>query len=346
MKANIVLGQFLASHVQIVAELSANHGGSLERALATVRAAAAAGADAIKLQTYTADTLTLACDSDLFRVHGTAWAGRTLYDLYREAHTPWSWHPVLRDEIQRAGLEWFSTPFDRTAVEFLETLHVPRYKIASFELVDTPLLRQVGATGKPVVLSTGMATQEEIAQAIRVLRESGSGPVTLLKCTSAYPAPPESMNLLTIRDMRERFGLPTGLSDHTLGIAVPVAAAVMGAVLIEKHFTLRRADGGPDAAFSLEPEEFRTMVDAVRTAERALGTVRYGPTDEEAASLAFRRSLFVVQDMERGEVFDEHNVRSIRPAHGLPPSQLPVILGRKAACAILRGTPLAWNLVA
>lgn len=328
----------------IVAELSANHHQDLDEARALVRAAASAGADAVKLQTYTPDTLTLDADRPWFRVGGgTLWDGRTLYELYGEAFTPWEWHPALQAEAGAAGLEFFSTAFDATAVEFLESLNVPRHKVASFELVDLPLVELMARTGKPLILSTGMATETEIEEAVETARAAGARDLTLLKCNSAYPAPPEEMNLLAIPAMKERFGLPLGLSDHTPGLAAAVAAVALGSRMVEKHLTLSRARPGPDSAFSLEPDEFKAMVDAVRTAERALGQPQYGPTPGELKSLAYRRSLFVVRDIAAGERLTADNVRSIRPANGLPPKHLRAVLGRRAARALARGTPLAWG---
>lgn len=329
----------------VIAELSANHGQQLDRAIKLLEAAKQAGADAVKLQTYTADTLTIDCDNEHFRIHGTRWAGRTLYDLYREAYTPWDWHGKLKEVASRLGLAFFSTPFDATAVDFLERLGVPAYKIASFEAIDLPLLRLVAATGKPVIVSTGMATLAEIDEAVRTLRESGATQIALLKCNSAYPAPPEEMNLRTIPHLAAAFGVPVGLSDHTLDEAVPVAAVALGACIIEKHLTLSRSAGGPDSGFSLEPEEFASMVGAVRSAEQALGRVSYGVTAHEAASRVFRRSLFVVRDMEPGERFTDKNVRAIRPGHGLHTRHLPEVLGAQAARRIARGTPLDWPLI-
>lgn len=338
--------------VYIIAEMSANHGQSFERATEIIRAMKDAGADAVKLQTYTADTLTIDCDREEFRVgKGTLWEGRTLHDLYGEAYTPWEWQPKLKVIAEVLGMDLFSSPFDATAVDFLETMNVPAYKIASFEIVDTPLIRKVAATGKPIIISTGMASKEEIADAL----EAAEGcDVALLKCTSAYPALPESMNLNTIPDMATTFGRPVGLSDHTLDNAAAVAAVRLGACIIEKHFKLSDDDKGPDSAFSLTPERFRTMVDAIRKAEHGeapaidpniLGSVHYGPSDDEKKSLQFRRSLFAVEDIAKGEKFTENNVRSIRPANGLPPKEIGRILGKKAKQMIQRGTPLSWDLV-
>jgi N-acetylneuraminate synthase len=333
--------------VYVVAEMSANHGGSYERALRLVEVAKEVGADAVKLQTYTADTLTLDSDAEAFRVGGgTLWDGRTLHDLYREAHTPWEWQPRLKVRADQIGIDLFSSPFDATAVEFLERMAVPAHKIASFEIVDLDLIRRVARTGKPVILSTGMASHAEIEEAVRVAREAGAGGVALLKCTSAYPAPPEEMNLRAIPALAEEFDVPVGLSDHTLGTAVPVAAVALGACIVEKHLTLSRADGGPDSAFSLEPGEFRTMVEGIRTAEQALGSARHGIGAAEARSRSFRRSLFVVRDVRRGEVFTADNVRSIRPAGGLPPREIGHVLGRHASRDLARGTPMSADMVA
>ncbi len=334
------------SPAYVIAEMSANHGQSLSRAFRIVEAAKTAGADAIKLQTYTADTLTIRSDREPFQVgKGTIWEGRTLHDLYTEAHTPWEWQPRLKQAADRLGIDCFSSPFDGTAVEFLETMDVPAYKIASFEIVDTDLIRRVARTGKPIILSTGMASLAEIEEALRTARDEGATDLALLKCTSAYPSPPEEMNLRTIPDLANRFGVPVGLSDHTLGIAVPTAAVTLGACIVEKHLTIDREFPGPDGAFSLEPAEFHEMVLAVRTAERAMGSARYEVGRKEAASRVFRRSLFVVKDVKAGEAFTDDNVRSIRPGHGLPPGELEQILGKTAERAIERGTPLSWDLI-
>jgi N-acetylneuraminate synthase len=331
--------------IYVVAELSANHGHDYERAAQLVRAAAEAGADAIKLQTYTAETMTIDSREPPFVIDGTLWAGRTLYDLYEEAHTPWEWHGPLRDLAAEQGVHLFSTPFDASAVDFLEELGVPAYKIASFEIVDLPLLRRIGATGKPVIASTGMASLGEIEEAVTTLRGAGTTELVLLHAVSAYPAPPESMNLSTIPALAETFGTLVGLSDHTLGTAVPVAARMLGACVVEKHFTLARADGGPDAEFSLEPDEFRAMVDALRVAEAARGRVRFGIEAAESESIVFRRSLFVVEDIAAGEPFTDQNTRVIRPGFGLHPRHLDDVLGRRAARDARRGTPLSWSLV-
>ncbi|HVS35437.1 MAG TPA: pseudaminic acid synthase [Gemmataceae bacterium] len=349
MQQPLIIGERLVTlgkPIYIIAELSANHNHEFERAVRLVQAAKQAGADAIKLQTYTADTITLRSDRSEFRVAGgTLWDGRTLHDLYGEAYMPWEWQPKLMAVAEELGLDLFSTPFDPTAVDFLEGMGVPAYKVASFELVDLPLIEKIAHTGKPMIMSIGMATLSEISEAVDVARRAGSGQIALLKCTSAYPAPPEDMNLRTIPHLAEAFGVPAGLSDHTLGISVPVAAVALGACIIEKHFTLSRAEPGPDSAFSLEPHEFKAMVEGVRTAEKALGAVHYGLSGKDEASRVFRRSLFVVRDMKAGEVFTEENVRSIRPGHGLPPKALPDVLGRRASRDVERGAPLSWDLV-
>lgn len=337
----------------MIAEMSANHGQNYAKAVEMIHTMKDSGADAVKLQTYTPDTLTIRSDRPEFRVgEGTLWSGKTLYDLYGEAYTPWDWQPKLKQEALKLGMDLFSSPFDPTAVDFLETMDVPAYKIASFEIVDIPLIQKVAATGKPIIISTGMASKEEIADAL----EAAKGcPVALLKCTSAYPARPEEMHLRTIPAMAEKFDVPVGLSDHTLGIEVPVTAVHLGACIIEKHFTLDRKDKGPDSAFSLEPKEFRSMVDAVRAAEnhrnqdgldeRILGNVQYGPSEHEKKSLQFRRSLFAVKDIAAGEILTAENVRSIRPGHGLAPKEMPRVLGKKAGTRIERGTPLTWDMI-
>jgi pseudaminic acid synthase len=329
----------------IIAEMSANHGRSFDQAVKIVEAAKQAGADAIKLQTYTPDTLTLNCDNDYFCIKDTLWHGRTLYDLYGEAFTPWDWQPKLKQVADELNMDLFSTPFDDSAVDFLECMKVPAHKIASFENCDIALLRKVAKTGKPIIASTGMATFDEIDELVCTVRNAGCRELALLKCTSAYPAPPEEMNLRTVSDLAQAFGVPVGLSDHTLGAIAPVAAVTLGACIIEKHFTLSRACPGPDSAFSLEPHEFKTMVEGVRTAERALGKVFYGVNPAEAKSRVFRRSLFVVKDVSAGELFTRHNVRSIRPGYGLHTRYLEEILGRAATREIQRGTPLAWEMV-
>jgi pseudaminic acid synthase len=337
-----------SSHpVYIVAELSANHNQDFDRAVRIIHAAKEAGADAIKLQTYTAETITIASDREEFRVSGgTLWDGRTLHDLYAEACTPWDWQPKLKKLAEELGMDCFSSAFDPTAVDFLESINVPAHKIASFELVDIPLIQKMARTGKPLILSTGMATTEEIDEALQATRATGATRIALLKCTSAYPAAPEEMNLRTIPELARRYAVPVGLSDHTMGIAAPVAAVALGACIIEKHLTLSRSTPGPDSAFSLEPQEFREMVEAIRIAERALGRVHFDLSPKELASRRFRRSLFVVEDIEKGEAFSANNVRSIRPSNGLHPRHLDQIVGRRAAKTIKRGTPLSWELIA
>jgi pseudaminic acid synthase len=332
--------------VYVIAEVSANHHQKFDEAVKIIRAAKEAGADAVKVQTYTPDSITIDCDREPFRVvGGTLWDGRNLYELYREAYTPWEWQPRLKRLANDLALDFFSTPFDATAVDFLEKMGVPAHKLASFELVDLPLIQKIAGTGKPLIMSTGMATVEEIEEAVLTARQAGAEQIALLKCSSAYPAPPEEMNLRTIPELARRFSLPVGLSDHTMGTAVPVAAVALGACIIEKHLTLTRSEPGPDSAFSLEAHEFKEMVDAVRIAEKALGEIHFGFGPKEASSRVFRRSLFVVQDVKRGDVFTAENVRSIRPGHGLHTRHLAEILGQQAACDIERGTPLSWKLV-
>ena len=329
----------------VIAELSGNHNGDVNRALALMESAAKAGADAVKLQTYTADTITIDCDRPDFVIKGGLWDGRKLYDLYQEAHTPWAWHKRLFARGKELGVTVFSSPFDATSVDFLEELGVPAYKIASFELVDTPMLRKVASTGKPVIASTGMADLGEIAEAVRTLREAGCKELALLHCVSGYPTPPGEINLRTIPHLAETFGVPVGLSDHTLDPAVAIAATALGAVIIEKHFTLARSDGGPDAAFSHEPAEFAMLCDAVRTAWTAMGHINYERTPAERGNAMFRRSIYAVRDIAPGEVISSENVRVIRPGFGLSPKHLSSILGRPAAKRITRGTALSWPLI-
>jgi pseudaminic acid synthase len=329
-----------------VAELSANHNRSFDQAVRILHAAKDAGADAVKLQTYTADTITLRSDKECFRIAGgTLWDGRNLHDLYREAFTPWEWQPKLKQIADEVGMQLFSSAFDASAVDFLEQMNVPAHKVASFELVDIGLIQKMARTGKPLIMSTGMASEAEISEAIEAARGAGAKQIALLKCTSAYPAPPEEANLRTIPELARRFDCPVGLSDHTMGIAVPVVAVALGACIIEKHLCLRRSDGGPDCAFSLEPQEFKAMVEAVRTAEKSLGVVQFASGPREANSRKFRRSLFVVEDIKKGELFTKQNLRSIRPADGLHPRHLNEVLGKLAACDVERGTPLSWALV-
>lgn len=332
--------------VYVIAELSANHHQDFDQALRLLQAAKEAGADAVKLQTYTPDTITIRSERECFRIGGgTLWDGRTLYELYGEAYTPWDWQPKLKQAAEDLGMDLFSSPFDETAVDFLEQMNVPAYKIASFELVDIPLVQKVARTGKPLIMSTGMATIEEITEAVQAARQAGAQQIALLKCTSAYPASADEMHLQTIPELAKRFDVPAGLSDHTMEIVVPVAAVALGACIVEKHITLDRSHGGPDCAFSLEPLEFKAMVQALRTTERALGGVQFGAEGCESKSRAFRRSLFVVRDLRRGEPFTPENIRSIRPANGLHTRHLPEIVGRRASKDIERGTPLSWELV-
>lgn len=329
----------------IVAEMSGNHNGDLDRALAIVEAAAAAGVDAVKLQTYTADTLTLDCNRPDFLIEGGLWAGRKLYELYQEAYTPWDWQERLFERGRELGLAVFSTPFDRTALEFLRGLDAPAYKVASFEVVDLPLVAEIASVGKPLVISTGMANLGEIAEAVEAARGAGGKELILLHCISSYPTPINESNLETLQHLAQTFDVIVGLSDHTMGTVVSVAAVALGACFIEKHFTLRRDDGGPDAAFSLEPDELATLVRDCRLAWEARGRIDYSRKPSEAQNLIFRRSLYAVADIAEGEVFSDKNVRSIRPGYGLPPKFLPDVHGRKATRAIERGAPFDWTMV-
>ena len=330
----------------IIAEMSGNHNQNFEDAVKILHSARDAGADAIKLQTYTPDTMTIDCDNEHFQLgEGTIWAGRNLYELYGEAHTPWEWQPKLQTIAHEIGLDFLSTAYDSTAVDFLESLDVPVFKIASFENIDLPLLRKIARTGKPIIMSTGMATLADIEEGVRTIEEAGGTQLALLKCTSAYPAAPEEMNLRSIPHLAETYPLPIGLSDHTLSTSVPIAAVALGACIVEKHVTNSRSEPGPDSAFSLEPDEFKVMVDGIRTTEQALGRISYGVNEREAHSLVFRRSLFVVKEVKRGERFTEDNVRSIRPGYGMRTRYLEEVLGRSATKDIGRGTPLSWGLV-
>lgn len=329
----------------IIAEMSGNHNQSLERALALVESAAKAGAHALKLQTYTADTMTLDLDEGEFHISDphSPWHGYSLYKLYQQAHTPWEWHKPIMELGRRLGMDVFSTPFDASAVEFLESLEVPCYKIASFENTDLPLIRRVAATGKPLILSTGMATQQELHEAVTAARQAGCKDIVLLKCTSAYPALPQSYNLATLADLRTRFDCQAGVSDHSLGLAVPLTAVALGATVIEKHFTLSRADGGVDAAFSLEPAELEELVQATKFSWQALGEVRYGPGTEESGSLQFRRSLYIVKDIAAGEKLGPEHLRAIRPGMGLPPKFYDALIGKTAARDLKRGMAVQWT---
>ena len=331
----------------IIAEMSGNHNQSLERALEIVEAAAKCGAHALKLQTYTPETMTIDLDEREFHISDphSLWSGTSLYKLYAEAYTPWEWHKPIFNRAREMGMIPFSTPFDDTAVDFLESLHVPCYKIASFENTDLPLIRRVAATGKPLIISTGMATVAELDETVRAARESGCKDLILLKCTSTYPATAENTNILTIPHLRDLFGCEVGLSDHTLGVGVSVASVALGASVIEKHFTLNRADGGVDSAFSMEPAEMTQLVVETERAWEALGAISYGPTDAEKKSLQYRRSLYIVQNMKAGEVLTKDNVQAIRPGLGLPPKYLDIILGRIVKLDVVRGTAIKFELL-
>jgi pseudaminic acid synthase len=331
----------------IIAEMSGNHNQSLERALEIVAVAASTGVHALKLQTYTADTLTLDIKTDEFFIsdENNLWKGQSLYELYDQAYTPWEWHEPIMKKANELGLICFSTPFDASSVDFLETLEVPAYKIASFENADLPLIRKVAETGKPMIISTGMATLAELDETVRTIRESGCDQFVLLQCTSTYPATPENSNLRTIPHMRKLFGCEVGLSDHTMGIGGAVAAVALGATVIEKHFTLSRADGGVDSAFSMEPEEMKQLVVETKRAWQSLGVLKYGPKEVEKTSMKFRRSLYISQDMKAGEVFTPENLRSIRPGLGLPPKYFDLILGNKINRDVKKGSPMSWDMV-
>lgn len=328
------------SPVFIIAELSANHNGSLDNALATIKAAKRAGADCIKLQTYTADTITLDSDKEDFVIKGTIWDGKKLHTLYQEAYTPWEWHEQIYSVAQEEGLICFSSPFDKTAVDLLESLNSPAYKIASFEITDIPLIEYVASKGKPVIISTGIARQEDIELALDACHRMGNYDVALLKCTSSYPAPIEEANMCMVKDLAERYNVISGLSDHTMGSTVPVVATVFGAKIIEKHFIIDRAIGGPDASFSMNEEEFTAMVKAVREAEKASGVVDYNLTEKQAKGRDFSRSLYIAEDIKEGEIFTEKNLRSVRPGFGLHPKYYSQLLGKKATTHLEKGTPM------
>ncbi len=327
----------------IIAEMSANHAGSLERALELIHVAKDAGADCVKIQTYTADTMTIDCHNEYFQIEKGTWEGENLYGLYQKAYTPWEWQEQLRDEAAKVGIDFLSTPFDPRSVDFLEDLGVHFYKIASFELVDIPLLEYVAVKNKPIIMSTGMGTLEEIQEAVDAIYSTGNRQLALMKCSSAYPAKPEEMNLRTMQDLKERFGVPVGLSDHSMGAFSAATAVAMGANLIEKHFCISRAVKNPDSSFSMEPQEFREMVEQVREVEKAMGSVQYGVSRQEESNACFRRSLFVVEDIAAGEVLTPEKIRSIRPAYGLKPKHYQEVLGRTAKRALRRGTPLSFD---
>jgi len=330
--------------VFIVAELSANHNHDIEVAKKTIRASKKAGADAIKLQTYTPDTITIDCDNEYFQMkQGTIWDGQTLYNLYKQAYTPWEWHEELFETAKNEGLICFSTPFDLSAVDFLEKLDPPCYKIASFEITDIPLIEYVASKGKPIIMSTGIATLADIERAVNACRKVGNNDIALLKCTSSYPAPIEEANLLTIPHLRETFDVVPGLSDHTMGSSVAIAAVALGAKIVEKHFILDRNLGGPDSSFSMEPEEFKQMVESIRNVEKALGKINYDLTPKAKNSRVFTRSLFIVEDVKAGETVTENNVRSIRPGYGLHPMYLNEVIGKTFRKNISKGTPLDWR---
>lgn len=341
---NFKIGDYSATF--IIAEISANHNGNFENAVKIIKEAKKSGADAIKLQTYTADTITLDCNNEYFQINqGTIWDGTTLHKLYQEAYTPWEWQPELKKIAEEEGLICFSSPFDKTSVDFLEKMNVPAYKIASFEIMDIPLIEYVATKGKPIIISTGIATLADIEEAVNACKRMGNDQIILLKCTSAYPAPMGEINLNTIPNIRETFNTLVGLSDHTLGMEVAVASVALGAKVIEKHFILDRSEGGPDAAFSMEPQEFKTMVNAIRNVEKALGTVKYHLSEKIEKSREFSRSLFVVKNIKAGEIFTEDNVKSIRPGFGMHTKYYKDVIGKKAKINIEKGTPMEWNLI-
>jgi pseudaminic acid synthase len=329
----------------IIAEISANHGQNFDRAVEMIKKAKECGADAVKFQCYTPDTLTLDCNNKYFQVKHPQWGNQTLYELYKKAYTPWDWFSKLKEIAEKEGILFFATTFDKTSTDFLEELQVPIHKIASFELVDLPLIEYTAKTNKPLIISTGMGTEEEIQEVVDIARKAGSKDITLLKCVSSYPAEPEEINLKTIPDMEEKFDCKVGLSDHTLGIGVSVAAVALGAKVIEKHFTLSRDIETPDSFFSIEPDELKELVENIRVVEKAIGQINYGLTEEEKQSKVFRRSLFAVKDIKKGERFTEENIKSIRPGYGIKPKYLDKILGKKAKIDIKKGNPLNWKMV-
>lgn len=331
--------------VFIIAELSANHNGSLETAIETIRAAKRAGADAIKFQTYTADTMTINCNKEDFIIKGTIWEGKNLYQLYQEAYTPWEWHEELFKVAKEESLICFSSPFDFSSVDFLEELNVPAYKIASFEITDIPLIEYVASKGKPIILSTGIATDEDIKLAIGACKKMGNDQIALLKCTSSYPAPIEEANMIMVRDLANKYGVISGLSDHTMGSTVAIVSVCFGAKIIEKHFILDRSVGGPDASFSMNEVEFKQMVIAVREAEKAIGAINYKLTDKQQSGRTFSRSLYIVEDIKKGEILTPENVRSIRPGYGMHPKYYNEILGKAVKYDVEKGTALSFGLI-
>lgn len=329
----------------IIAEMSANHAGSIDRAKEIIRAAADAGADCVKIQTYTPDTITIDCDNKYFQIGDGTWKGENLYSLYGKAYTPWEWHKELKEEADKCGIDFFSTPFDNTAVDLLEEIGISFYKIASFELVDIPLIKYVASKGKPIIMSTGMSTLAEISEAVDAIRSMGNNQIALLKCASAYPAITDQMNLRTMQNMADTFGVPVGLSDHSMGSVGAVTAVALGAKIVEKHFCLGRDIENPDSSFSMEPEEFAQMVKDIRQAEKAIGMVSYGPTEQEKTNVVFRRSVFCVKDIKKGELITEENIRVIRPGYGMKPKYYPQALGQVALMDIKRGDPITLDMI-
>ena len=340
-----LLDNLAKNKTYIIAEMSANHAGSFERAKEIIHAAKEAGADCIKIQTYTADTLTIDCDNKYFHIDDGTWKGDTLYNLYKKAYTPWEWQADLKKEADKIGLDFLSTPFDNTSVDFLEDIGIEFYKIASFELVDIPLIEYVARKGKPIIMSTGMGTLGEIEEAVNAIKGQGNDQIYLLKCSSAYPAISDNMNLNTMLNMKETFGVPVGLSDHSMGSLGAVIAVAMGANIIEKHFCISREIENPDSSFSMEKDEFKKMVEDIRSVERAKGKIKYGPEEEEKENVKFRRSIFVTKDINKGEIFDKENVKIIRPAYGMHPRYYDEILGKGANVDLKAGTPLKWKFI-
>lgn len=340
-----LLDNLAKNKTYIIAEMSANHAGSFERAKEIIHAAKEVGADCIKIQTYTADTLTIDCDNKYFHIDDGTWKGDTLYNLYKKAYTPWEWQADLKNEADKIGLDFLSTPFDNTSVDFLEDIGIEFYKIASFELVDIPLIEYVARKGKPIIMSTGMGTLGEIEEAVNAIKGQGNDQIYLLKCSSAYPAISDNMNLNTMVNMKETFGVPVGLSDHSMGSLGAVIAVAMGANIIEKHFCISREIENPDSSFSMEKDEFKNMVEDIRSVEKAKGKIKYGPEEEENENVKFRRSIFVTKDINKGEIFDKENIKIIRPAYGMHPRYYDEILGKSANADLKAGTPLKWKFI-